>query len=146
MIKQSRNDPCHCGSGKKFKVCHGQAAKSFNQQWVIAGVLGGIFLLFFFMDSETSTMTTTNSSIPTSVVPQPGTSVATPQPGEAPPGKVWSPEHGHWHDIAGIPAGTVPDAASNLAQPGISVATPQPGEAPPGKVWSPEHGHWHDIQ
>ena len=20
-------------------------------------------------------------------------------PGEAPPGKVWSPEHGHWHDI-----------------------------------------------
>ena len=19
--------------------------------------------------------------------------------GEAPPGKVWSPEHGHWHDI-----------------------------------------------
>lgn len=24
----------------------------------------------------------------------------TPQPpGEAPPGKVWSPEHGHWHDL-----------------------------------------------
>ncbi len=22
--KMGRNDPCHCGSGKKFKQCHGQ--------------------------------------------------------------------------------------------------------------------------
>jgi len=24
--KIGRNDPCHCGSGKKFKKCHGAAA------------------------------------------------------------------------------------------------------------------------
>ena len=24
-------------------------------------------------------------------------------PGEAPPGKVWSTEHGHWHDAADLP-------------------------------------------
>lgn len=24
--KLGRNDPCHCGSGKKFKKCHGKAA------------------------------------------------------------------------------------------------------------------------
>lgn len=24
--KVGRNDPCHCGSGKKYKKCHGQAA------------------------------------------------------------------------------------------------------------------------
>ncbi|MBX3125660.1 MAG: YchJ family protein [Polyangiaceae bacterium] len=24
--KVGRNDPCHCGSGKKFKKCHGKAA------------------------------------------------------------------------------------------------------------------------
>ena len=24
--KVGRNDPCPCGSGKKFKKCHGQAA------------------------------------------------------------------------------------------------------------------------
>lgn len=24
--KLGRNDPCHCGSGKKFKKCHGAAA------------------------------------------------------------------------------------------------------------------------
>jgi uncharacterized protein YecA (UPF0149 family) len=23
--KLGRNDPCHCGSGKKFKKCHGDA-------------------------------------------------------------------------------------------------------------------------
>ena len=99
MKKQSRNDPCHCGSGKKLKVCHARQEKSnFNQQWVIAGVIGGIFLLFFFMDSGTST-TTMNTSIPTPVIPRVNAGSATPPPGEAPPGKVWSPEHGHWHDI-----------------------------------------------
>jgi uncharacterized protein YecA (UPF0149 family) len=24
--KLGRNDPCHCGSGKKFKKCHGVSA------------------------------------------------------------------------------------------------------------------------
>jgi uncharacterized protein YecA (UPF0149 family) len=24
--KIGRNDPCHCGSGKKFKKCHGASA------------------------------------------------------------------------------------------------------------------------
>ena len=31
------------------------------------------------------------------------TQVGTPQPaGEVPPGKVWSTEHGHWHDASGV--------------------------------------------
>jgi preprotein translocase subunit SecA len=25
-IKIGRNDPCHCGSGRKYKICHGQLA------------------------------------------------------------------------------------------------------------------------
>lgn len=138
MKKQGRNDPCHCGSGKKFKVCHGEVTSNFNQQWVIAGIIGGIFLLFFFMDSGSSTTTITNSAIPTSVIPQARTGLAAPPLGEAPPGKVWSPEHGHWHNISDNSAFEVPGAASNIPQPS--------GEAPPGKVWSSEHGHWHDIQ
>ena len=141
MKKQNRNDPCHCGSGKKFKVCHARQTKSnFNQQWVIAVIVGAIFLLFFSMDSGTSTITTTNSSIPTSVIPQARTGLAAPPPGEAPPGKVWSPEHGHWHNIATTPASAVPGISPNLPQ------SQPPGETPPGKVWSPDHGHWHDIQ
>ena len=140
MKKQGRNDLCHCGSGNKFKNCHaGQTNNNFNQQWVIVGIIGGIFLLFYFMDSGTST-TTINNSIPTSVIPQDRARSATPPPGEAPPGKVWSPEHGHWHNISTNSESMLPSAESNIPQP-------QPlGEAPPGKVWSSEHGHWHDIQ
>ena len=139
MKKQNRNDLCHCGSGKKFKVCHAsQTNSNFNQQWVIAGIIGGIFLLFFFMESGASTATM-NTSIPTPVIPRANAGSATPPPGEAPPGKVWSPEHGHWHNIPTTPA-SAPGIAPNLPQP------QPPGETPPGKVWSPEHGHWHDIQ
>ena len=135
MDNQGRNDPCHCGSGKKFKVCHGEVTSNFNQQWVIAGIIGGIFLLFFFMDSGSSTTTITNSAIPTSVIPQARTGSAAP-----PPGSVWSSAHGHWHDSETKPSSTVPGVESNLPQP------KPPGETPPGKVWSPDHGHWHDIQ
>ena len=140
MKKQGRNDLCHCGSGKKFKNCHAvQTNNNFNQQWVIIVIIGVIFLFFYFMDSGTST-TTINNSIPTSVIPQNRTRSATPPPGEAPPGKVWSPEHGHWHNISTNSTSMLPGAESNIPQP-------QPlGEAPPGKVWSSEHGHWHDIQ
>ena len=48
-------------------------------------------------------------------------------PGQAPPGKVWSAEHGHWHDLPGaqpssvsIPA-TVTPAETTILPP---VATP----------------------
>lgn len=83
-----------------------------------------------------------------------------PQPGVAPPGKVWSPEHGHWHDAGAAQGGlsatstqspikieqsTGPAGPTGSTAP-ITVSVPKPpGEAPPGKVWSPEHGHWHDA-
>ena len=54
-----------------------------------------------------------------------------------PPGKVWSPEHGHWHDA---PTAINPNPSGSSA--GI---TPPPGPEPEGKIWSPEHGHWHDA-
>ena len=58
----------------------------------------------------------------------------TPQPpGPVPPGKVWSPEHGHWHE-----------AAPTQQQSGPPFPQP-PGPVPDGKVWSPEHGHWHNV-
>ncbi|MDZ4674715.1 MAG: SEC-C metal-binding domain-containing protein, partial [Gemmatimonadota bacterium] len=30
MPSPHRNDPCPCGSGKKFKRCHGQSAGGFH--------------------------------------------------------------------------------------------------------------------
>jgi hypothetical protein len=105
----------------------------------------------------------TNSGTPTPIpvpvptitqTPAPGTpGVLTPQPpGPVPPGKVWSPEHGHWHDIPGAPPppamiGPTDTTPAPPGSPGNPVSyTPQPpGPVPEGKVWSPEHGHWHDL-
>jgi hypothetical protein len=79
-----------------------------------------------------------------------------PQPGPAPAGKVWSVEHGHWHDAAPAQGGASPvriEQTAGAAPPGArplqlaqGSARPQPpGPVPPGKVWSAEHGHWHDA-
>jgi hypothetical protein len=73
-----------------------------------------------------------------------------PQPGPAPPGKVWSAEHGHWHDIGATPtasASQIKIEQSSGAPLTPTVGTlPQPeGPVPVGKVWSPQHGHWHDA-
>ncbi len=75
MTQIGRNDPCHCGSGKKYKNCHQKSEGKFGKNLiyiigtaVIAGIVLVIYLLFF-SDTEN----------------------------DPPPGKVWSPEHGHWH-------------------------------------------------
>jgi len=99
MVKQSRNEPCDCGSGKKYKFCHGKLEKGSNQQWMIIGIIGALFLFTFFILSDSNASSTTNVA-PLPVMPRAAeTSGYQQPPGEAPPGKVWSPEHGHWHDI-----------------------------------------------
>ena len=134
--KLGRNDSCHCGSGKKYKVCHGQFNDESYHRWIIVIVLVLIMFWFFFYESEPS-FTAKNSS-PNSLTPQTSNRLSQP-PETAPPGKVWSPEHGHWHDVADK---TPPSGTRNQI---LNKPQTQPtGEAPPGKVWSPEHGHWHD--
>jgi hypothetical protein len=74
---------------------------------------------------------------------------------EPPPGKVWSEEHGHWHDAEGPgtprPEGPAPpgkewsEAHGHWHDIGGPTDERPPGPAPPGKVWSAEHGHWHDA-
>lgn len=80
MKQIGRNDPCHCGSGKKYKNCHmgkdsnkGGIQKSFVIIGVISIIIVAALVLFF----------TTDRNGP---------------PGPAPEGKVWSYEHGHWHN------------------------------------------------
>ena len=115
--KIGRNDPCHCGSGKKYKqCCQGKAAEktAFLMKWI--AVIGGILVLLVAVGTVASFFTDDLSS-------------------SAAPGRVWSPEHGHWHNVGG--AGTR-SAARSVPRP--------PGAAPPGKMWSPDHGHWHDAR
>ncbi len=83
MKKLGRNDPCHCGSGKKYKNCHliSEDNKSGKNKAFILMALVIIFALigvaFAYMNSQNY-----NGG-----------------PGPAPEGKVWSAEHGHWHDV-----------------------------------------------
>jgi len=133
--KPSRNDTCHCGSGKKFKTCHGKTTETSSQTWVIVAVI--FLFLLWFLFFQTSPPPETTSYSPTPLIPQKQNLTST-APGPAPPRKVWSVEHGHWHD-APLGTTTLPD------QPETSAPRSQPpGDPPPGKVWSPEHGHWHD--
>ena len=66
---------------------------------MIIGIIGALFLFTFFILSDSNASSTTNVA-PLPVMPRAAeTSGYQQPPGEAPPGKVWSPEHGHWHDI-----------------------------------------------
>ena len=128
-----RNQPCPCGSGKKYKhCCWGKDTKSeaSNRNIILWGgaLVVGVIVFYVVLSKDSST---------------PG--FQSRPSGQAPLGKVWSPEHGHWHDASGAPFDSIPDLQTP-AEPVVSTQfTPQPGPAPAGKVWSPEHGHWHDA-
>ncbi len=134
-----RKDPCPCGSGKKYKNCCGKrGAKSSSRKWaglkfglLAIVVVGGGIAAYMILSKPT---TTPQEVITTEAPPKSVQPLQTQPPGPAPEGKVWSPEHRHWHDTAG--------SASDFA----TKFTPQPpGPAPEGKVWSSEHGHWHNA-
>jgi hypothetical protein len=104
MVRPGRNELCSCGSGLKYKRCCGaadlatedSASRFFNVAAVAAGLT---FVVAVFL------------------------SVGTLVFGDKDPKRVWSAEHGHWHDVGGG----------------------EPTAGGPGKVWSEEHGHWHDA-
>lgn len=76
----NRNARCHCGSGKKFKNCHGATVSAPGRKFPVGYVVAGLIVL---------------AALFVVYVNQFG---GNQQPGQAPPGKVWSAEHGHWHD------------------------------------------------
>jgi hypothetical protein len=69
-----RNDRCTCGSGKKYKNCHGSRASALTngQRWlyvlVAVAIVGGLMLAISSRSGD-----------------EPRT------------GGVWSAEHGHYH-------------------------------------------------
>lgn len=123
-MNPGRNEPCPCGSGKKYKNCCNVKAGPVSRHKSLvlaAGVLvigGGIWLGQAFLSSDS------------------GSSRSTQPEGAAPPGKVWSAEHGHYHDAA---------TGRSLPEPGQAGTSQPEGAAPAGKVWSAEHGHYHDA-
>ncbi len=129
-MKQERNDLCNCGSGRKYKNCHGKkrSGGSSSSRWIylLLGALVIIAGIAVYSPSSEAPPTPQRRSLPNQA------GLTSLPPGPAPPGKVWSPEHGHWHDAP----------ATDQTQTGLT--PPPPGPAPAGKVWSAEHGHWHD--
>jgi hypothetical protein len=162
-MKSGRNEPCYCGSGKKTKHCHGEREKTSNVAAILVGavVLVGAGMIVAGLNRREAKATpapptpaVTQTSTPSATAPQ--TAANATAPGPAPQGKVWSVEHGHWHDVnaTGTPqtpspirvdmAGGGPQVQVQTSGKPAAPSTQQPpGAAPPGMVWSPEHGHWH---
>jgi hypothetical protein len=138
-MRVGRNELCPCGSGKKFKsCCEGKERTSSRGLMLLLLAIGAVVIIgvgSFIASSR-------NAKAPVAgAVSARGPRANQPQPGPAPPGKVWSTEHGHWHDVN-------PNAAAANATQTAAPTTPQPqppGPVPAGKVWSTEHGHWHDA-
>jgi len=130
-----RNDPCHCGSGTKYKNCHAKRGIKKPLPWMLWGVLLALIGAFSLIpNNKENRPGNLNTSKP--YITQ---NIGKNKPkGEAPPGMVWSAEHGHWHDAKN------PHDAFSAGMMKSGDQLQRQGEAPPGKVWSPEHGHWHD--
>jgi len=74
MAKTGRNDLCSCGSGKKFKKCHGVKTASDRQSKLLMIVVGGALIAAL---AAVATQLTTERR---------GGSE-----------RVWDPAHGHYH-------------------------------------------------
>jgi hypothetical protein len=167
-MKADRNDPCPCGSGKKYKTCHGRRGRTGTTLTRTIAPLAGILLvaggLWAFLGRSTPSGRVWSEEHghwhdAPGATPQKPSGFTPPPPGEAPEGKVWSYEHGHWHDVVPTegqpPRETVSQPQTASQQDGspstpaldspAGIVTQPPGPAPEGKVWSAEHGHWHDI-
>ncbi len=79
MAQQGRNELCSCGSGKKFKRCHGVTSTSDRQGRVLMIVVGAAVLAALAAGVSSFTTTRSTSSV-----------------------RVWDPAHGHYHDANGV--------------------------------------------
>ena len=81
-MKVGRNDPCPCGSGKKYKsCCEGKTTAKDALYSKLVPILMGVALV-------------------TAAVLI-GVALYASAPKDAGAGRVWSVEHGHWHDASG---------------------------------------------
>lgn len=158
MTSTGRNETCPCGSGRKYKhCCEGKREHpAFSKTAMIFGITiliiltGGVAALLSDHDGEASArslrdirqQSSESSSAPATAAPSNLAGQAprapVPQPdGPAPTGKVWSPEHGHWHDS---PV-RIETQQGNRAVAATAGGQPQQG----GLVWNEEHGHYHQA-
>lgn len=137
-----------------------QVQKTIMIVLIILVAVSGGFLIYDsgYFDSPASSASPTTQDFPTtqatipnfSPIPltqQASSNPITAPPGPAPKGKIWSPDHGHWHDIDPasdfdlIPPTTIP----GQTPVGITGSAVSGVAATAGMIWSTEHEHWHDA-
>jgi hypothetical protein len=79
MVKPGRNEPCHCGSGRKFKKCCESKTESQRTSRMLIIAVGAALIAAV----AAGVVSFTGESRPSSV-------------------RVWDPAHGHYHDANGV--------------------------------------------
>jgi hypothetical protein len=81
MAKPGRNDLCACGSGKKFKRCHGPKTEGGGRSSTfLTVVVGGAILAAIAVGIASFSGLANQSSSD----------------------RIWDPAHGHFHNSAGV--------------------------------------------
>jgi hypothetical protein len=79
MAKTGRNEPCPCGSGKKYKNCHESKTSSSRTSRVLMVVVGAAVIAAIAAGVASFTGESDRSGV-----------------------RVWSSEHGHYHNENGV--------------------------------------------
>ena len=97
-MKIGRNEICHCGSGKKYKQCHQLKKNSQSAKLLyFAAISLGIVTIFYLGNTKFISDNTSSNLLPKPFSIENAPTLKRPE-GDAPPGKIWSVEHGHWHN------------------------------------------------
>jgi len=79
MAKPGRNEPCPCGSGKKYKNCHESKTPQVRSSRLLMIVVGVAMLAAIAAGVAAFTGDRTRSGV-----------------------RIWDPAHGHYHDASGV--------------------------------------------
>jgi hypothetical protein len=79
MARPGRNDLCSCGSGKKFKRCHGQQTDSTRASRTLLIAVGVAVVAALAVGLASVTGDRSAGAV-----------------------RVWDPAHGHFHDANGV--------------------------------------------
>lgn len=141
-MKTNRNAPCECGSGRKTKHCCGTNSTNRTSILPIVALIavGGLVIAGIFSggDEPASSSSSYGVSTPAALPTAPAA-----QPGPAPEGKVWSADHGHWHDASPVQIQTDAPPPTSALTASTDARPPVDGEERNGMIWHAEHGHWH---
>jgi hypothetical protein len=140
-MKLGRNEICHCGSGKKYKQCHQLKISSQSNQSFFLGIILLVLIAIVFLSNSKFTSTSNQADLSPRPFSLENKSTSTQPKGEPLSGKVWSVEHGHWHDDPSFQSNN--SSENNFVDKSNDNARMEKNKNL-DKKWNNEHGHYHD--